>query len=273
MIASRRFAASLFPLVALGCGPELATGAEISAPTQGTLRDLSTDRPDTTESPITVNPGRVQLEMDGATYTRNRLDGVRTTEWGFAPFNLRYGLTTNLEAGVFFVPHLRITEQVRNGPKQTVSGIGDTTLRMKVNFWGNDGGPTAMGLIADLKLPTADEGLGNDHTEGSLSFPVSYEIGAGWEGAAMTSVEFAYTDRGRRPIWVNTMTFVHEIVPTLNGFLEVTSATGDGGHAATFNCGLTHMINLNTQLDCGVNIGVSRNAPDLTVFAGLARRF
>lgn len=237
------------------------------------LRELTTDRPDATESPFTVDPGHVQLEMDVASYTRSRLDGVRTTEWVFAPFNLRYGLTPYVEAGIFIVPHVRVTEQDRNGPKQTVCGVGDTTLRMKINLRGNDGGSTAFGLMADLKLPTAADGLGNDRTEGAVTFPIAYELGAGWEGAAMTAIEFAHTPRGRRAIWVNTMTFARDIAPELGGFLELTSATGDGGHVATFNCGLTRALDPLTQLDCGVNLGLTRNAPDLSVFAGISRKF
>src|SRR4051794_22151930 len=53
------------------------------------LRELATDRPDATESPFTVDAGHVQIELDLVNYTRNRLDGVRTTEWGVMPFNLR----------------------------------------------------------------------------------------------------------------------------------------------------------------------------------------
>ena len=269
MFTSRHcFLSSLAVLVAGWCGASL-----LGAPAPGALRELTTDRPDATESPFTVDAGHVQLEMDALSYTRNRLDGVRTTEWVFAPFNLRYGLTPNVEAGIFVVPHMRVTEKDRAGPKQTVRGVGDTTLRMKLNLQGNDGGGTAFGLMADIKLPTAADGLGNDHTEGALTFPIAYEVGAGWEGAAMTSVEFAHTDRGRRAVWVNTITFAREIAPDLGGFLELTSAAGDGNHVATFNCGLTRALGPRAQLDCGVNIGISRHAPDLTVFVGIARKF
>jgi hypothetical protein len=248
-------------------------GAEPSGAASGTLRELTTDRPDATESPYTVDQGHLQLELDVASYTRNRLDGVRTSEWVLAPFNLRYGLTANVEAGVFIVPHVRVTEQARGGAKSRTRGVGDTTLRMKMNFRGNDGGSTAFGMMADLKLPTAADGLGNDRTEGALTFPLAYELGAGWEGAAMTSVELAHTENGRRAIWVNTMTFAHEIGRELGGFVELTSAAGDGRHVATFNCGITRALSPVTQLDCGVNFGISRTAPDLTIFAGLARKY
>ena len=253
------------------CGFTLA--GEPGRTANATLRELTTDRPDATESPFTVDRDHLQVEMDAVSYTRNRLDGVRTTEWAFAPFNLRYGVATNLEAGIFVVPHLRVTEEPRGEPKTRHSGAGDTLLRMKLNFWGNDGGPTALGLMADLKVPTAANGLGNDKTEGALTFPVAYELGGGWSGAAMTSVEFLHTERGRRAVWVNTMTFARELMPDVGGFLELTSAAGDGAHVATFNCGLTRAFGPRLQLDCGLNVGISRTAPDLTVFAGLARKF
>lgn len=245
--------------------------AETAQP--GGLRELATDRPDATESPFTVDAGHVQVEMDAATYTRNRLDGVRTTEWVIAPFNLRYGVTANVELGIFFVPHTQVTEQVRNGPKTSVRGIGDTVLRGKLNLWGNDGGPNAFGVFADLKLPTAAAGLGNDKVEGALTLPLAYEIGAGWEGAAMTSVEYIHTGTARRAVWVNTITFAHDLAADLGGFVELTSAAGEGAHVATFNCGLTRKMGPGLQLDGGVYIGLSRAAPDLTVFAGLSRKF
>ncbi len=269
-LPSARGAGLLVMMAVIGLGLVSAAAATAPAPA---LRELTTDRPDATESPFTVDAGHVQLEMDATSYTRNRLDGVRTTEWVVAPFNLRYGLTQNTEVGIFVTPHVHVTEQPRGGAKTTVRGLGDTVLRGKWNLQGNDGGGTAYGVFADVKLPTAADGLGNDKVEGALTFPIAYEVGAGWDGAAMTSIEFLRTDEGRRTVWVNTITFARDLAPDLGGFLELTSAAGDGAHVATFNCGLTRRIGPTLQLDCGVNVGLTRTAPDLTLFAGVSRKF
>ena len=149
------------------------------------LRELATDRPDATESPLTVDAGRVQVEMDFANRTRNRLDGVRTTGWAVAPFNLRLGLTPCFELGVFVAPWQRETERPRVGPKEKRAGFGDTTVRGKLNLGGNDGGPLAWGLMADLKRPTAAGGVSNGTCEGALPLPVASELGGGWEGEAI----------------------------------------------------------------------------------------
>lgn len=266
---------SLFPatlaLVALAVSLSTAPAAE---PTARPLRELSTDRPDATEGPFTVDAGRIQLEMSAASYTRNRLDGVRTTEWVLAPFNVRLGVTPQIEAGLFVTPHQRVTEQPRGGAKTTVQGTGDTVLRAKYNFWGNDGGSTALGVFVDVKLPTAADGLGNDKVEAGVALPLAFEVGAGWDGAGMTRVDFVRTEAGRRrSVWVNTVAIGRDIVPDLGMFLELVSAVGDGAHVLTFNCGLTRKLGEQLQLDLGVNFGVTRTAPDLTVFAGFSRKF
>jgi len=261
----------LLVLAALAAGVAPAADAPARAP--GGLRELTTDRPDATESPFTVDAGHGQLEMDASSYTRNRLDGLRTTEWSVVPFNLRYGFTPRFELGLFLNPHLRVTEEPRGGPKVTRRGWGDTTLRAKYNFWGNDGGPHACGVIADVTVPTAADGLGVERVEGALSLPLAFELGAGWDGGAMTTVAWTDTGSGRRPVWMNTFTVGREVAENTGVYFELTSAAGAGPHVTTFNTGLTRKLHANLQLDCGVNVGISRTAPDLTVFAGLSRRF
>jgi hypothetical protein len=237
-------------------------------------RELTTDRPDATESPFTVPAGKFQIELDAASYTYDSRDGGRTTLWTVAPLNLRYGLTSRVEVALRIVPWLRLTDEPAGGGKTTAEGFGDATVRTKFNFWGNDDGSTALGLIADLRLPTAKHGLGNDTAEGGLGLPFTFEVGAGWEGAAMTYVIYGKNEAGNsRAAWVNTISLARDLAPELGGFLELASLAGDGAHVATFNCGLTRRLGAQVQLDLGVYLGLTSAAPDVTVFAGVSRRF
>lgn len=238
------------------------------------LRELTTDRPDATESPFTVDTGHMQLEMDFANFSRDREGGGKVTEWEAVPFNLRFGLRENFEAGIFVTPYHRTVETSPAGVRTTEEGFGDIGLRVKWNGGGNDGGDFAWGLMADLKVPTAAAGLGNDHWEGALTLPLAFELGGGWGGGAMTSIGLAYNDADRRrAVWVNTFTVGRDLAENMGGFLEIASETGLGRHVATFNSGLTFSLNANTQFDCGVNLGVSRSAPDIACFTGISRRF
>lgn len=255
----------------------LATASALLAagePRKAAARELTTDRPDATESPFTVEPGHAQLEMDLVAYARDRDGPTLTEEWEGAPLNVRVGVTRNLEAGIFLVPYRRIIESAARAPRTAVSGPGDVTLRGKWNVRGNDGGSLAWGLMADLKLPTASRRLGNRQVEGALTLPVAFDVGAGWGGAAMTAIEVVYTDAGRhRPVWINTLTVGRDLTATVGGFIEVTSAAGDGAHVATLNGGLTRRLSADTQLDCGINVALSRGAPDRLFFVGLSRRY
>ncbi len=252
------------------------SGYSLANPTPtALLREFNTDRPDATEGPFTVDAGHEQIEMDLLNHTSNHLDGVRTKEWGAAAFNVRLGLLNNFELGVFVSPYIHHTERPRGGPSETARGFGDITLRAKLNFFGNDGGGSALGLITDLKLPTAARGLGNGAVEGAVFLPTSLELGGGWDLGAMTGVDLRRRDTGggRRGVWINSITTGHGITENLAGYVELTSETGDGAQVATLDTGLTLKLDASTQLDVGVQLGLSRNADDAVLFVGLARRY
>lgn len=263
MYKSLQHAAALL----LVAGPALA-GA-------GALREMSTDRPDSTESPYTVDAGHVQWEMDFINGSRDREEGATVTAFEAVPFNLRFGLTPRSELGFFLVPYHTERETDASGGRETRSGIGDLTVRGKWNFFGNDDGGPALGLIVDVKLPTAARRLGNGAVEGAVLLPFAGSLAGGWGVGAMTGVDLQRreTGRGYRAAWINTVTVSHDLTEKVGGYLELTSAAGAGAHVATFDTGLTYGLDANTQFDVGVQLGLSRSADDVAGFIGVARRY
>src|SRR5687768_9344774 len=71
------------------------------------LRDMTTDRPDLTEVPFTVDAGRVQIETNLFGYTRSRPDedGAVTDAYDFAISNVRIGVTNDLELSLVWQPY------------------------------------------------------------------------------------------------------------------------------------------------------------------------
>ncbi|MGC4073248.1 MAG: transporter [Nibricoccus sp.] len=243
-------------------------------------RELASDRPDATESAFTVERGRVQVESSFAEYARDQHNpeyaNVRVTTWTVAPTNVRIGLTANSEVQIVVDSYLDVEIDDRDaGVTERMRGFGDVTLRAKRNFWGNDGGQTALAVMPFLKLPTAKEGLGNDSVEGGLIFPFAAELPGGWGFGAMTEVDVIRNaeDDGYAAAWVNTATVGHDITERLGGFVEFASEVGEGKPVFGFNCGLTYAVDANLQLDLGVNLGLSRTADDLTLFTGFVKRF
>ncbi len=239
---------------------------------RGELRALSTDRPDATESPFTVDAGHVQIEASVAAYSR--VDAV-TTEWNVAPVNVRVGLRSDFELQFLFDGYLQSrTAASATAPVMTRTGFGDVTLRAKYNCWGNSGSGSAFGILPFLKLPTNSGGVGNRSFEGGLILPVSLSFGV-WSVSAMTEIEWVRNsaDNGYAAAWTNSVSIGRELSSKLAAFAELASTAGEGGHVFGFNCGLTYAVHADLQLDCGANFGLSRAAPDLAVFGGVTVRY
>jgi hypothetical protein len=247
------------------------------------MREMTTDRPDKTESPFTVDAGHFQLEMDLVSYMHDRetpTTGDTVTEaLAFAPLNVRVGLLNSLEFDVMLETFnvVRIDDDA-TGVSQRMSGYGDTTLRLKYNVWGNDGGSTALATMPFVKIPSNQDGLGNHAVEGGVIFPLAIDLPRGWDAGIMTEADYLQNESnsGRHAAFINMITFGHDICGPLGGYVEFYSevSTESGrGWIGTVDFGLTYKLTANLQLDAGINIGVTKAAPDFNPFVGLSWRF
>jgi hypothetical protein len=271
-----------------------ADGADASDKSQYTLinptpkelmREMSTDRPDKTESPYTVDAGHFQFEMDLVSYSYDResAGGVETRVDAFAiaPINLKVGLCNQVDLQVV-VETWNYVRTKMSGGGATVHqrGFGDVTARLKYNFWGNDGGKTAFAVMPIVKLPTNQDDLGNNSVEGGLILPLAVALPYDFGMGLMT--EFDYnrdaTGNGHHPEFVNSITLSHDrvLVRDLGAYVEffsLVSAERGSDWIGTVDFGLTYGLSENVRLDAGVNIGVTKAADDLNPFVGLSWRF
>lgn len=243
------------------------------------MRELTPDRPDKTESPYTVDAGHFQLEMSFVAYTLNESDGVRTETWNVAPVNFKMGLFNNTDLQFVFDNYLNVrTEDHVAGTTITQSGFGDFTMRLKINLWGDDGGKTAFAILPLIKFPTNTDRIGNNSVEGGVIFPLAVKLPAGWD-MGMETATFVLRNvdvHGYHNDFVNTVTFGHELFGKLSGYAEFfsdVSTERNSNWVGTVDVGLTYDVTENMQLDCGVNIGVTRSADEVNPFAGMTVRF
>jgi hypothetical protein len=260
------------------------SGYSLANPTpREALRELSTDRPDKTESPYTVDAGRVQIELDFATVTRDtdRSGGgnFRAETLGVAPVNFKLGLTNNTDVQLLVDPYIRQTVRDRAaGTRERISGFGDVTVRLKHNLWGNDGGATALALMPFVKLPTARRGLGNGAAEFGLIVPFAIEVADGIGIGLMTEVDLLEESDGEgySPTFINSATMSFDITDRLGAYTELFTerSTERGARwVATADLGLTYALTKDFQLDGGLNLGITKAADDLQLFVGVSRRF
>lgn len=235
------------------------------------MRELQTDRPDQTESPYTVDAGHFQLEMDFVSYfyDRRNPDHVDRRFQGLllGDANLKLGLLNNLDAQLIVTPFVYQHERGEEAFGQR-TGIGDTTLRMKLNLFGNDSGALALGLMPYFKFPTNQGGVGNPYGEGGLIVPLNLKLPYTIEIGAMTEFDVFHDGAGSgyHLEWVNSIVLHKDLIKEkLNGYVEYYTSMSREKHAGpleTVDLGLLYAVTPNIQLDTGVNIGLTRRATD-----------
>ena len=247
------------------------------------MREMRTDRPDKTESPYTVDAGHFQIEADilNYAYDRHNTDFSNTSveTVRIAPVNLKAGLCNNVDLQLVIESYTSVrTHDQSTGVVQRNRGFGDIAPRLKWNVWGNDGGSTALALMPFVKLPTNQDDLGNDSVEGGLIVPLAVQLPYDWSMGLMT-VFGAVRDSvgtGHHAEFINTITFGHDVVGDLAGYVEffsLVSAESNSDWVGTVDLGLTYGLTDDIQLDGGVNIGVTRSADDINPFLGISWRF
>jgi hypothetical protein len=242
------------------------------------MRDMETDRPDKTESPITVDAGHFQFEVDFATYTFDRTSHETTKARAVAPTNFKFGILNNVDLQLIVETYNTLTTRDHDtGREHRVSGFGDVTLRCKTNFWGNDGGFSAFGIMPFVKLPTAHHDLGNGAVEGGVILPLLLRLSPETEIGTEIEVDQARNTAGGgyHQDFIYSVTVGHDI-GKWSGYLELFSDVSNEPHAgwvATFDCGVSYRVTKNVQLDAGVNIGLTDAADDWNPFVGLSVRY
>lgn len=241
------------------------------------LRELSTDRPDRTESPYTLDGGHLQVEMDALSWTREREGVVTSDAFGLAVTNLKFGLGARADLQLVFESALHVRESSPGLPISRRTGIGDLTARLKLNLFGNDGGPVALGLMPFVTFPTAQRGFGAGGSEGGLIVPAAFALPHGWQVGAMLEADVIRVEAGdrTRPELVASLTASHAITGGLAGYAELYSVSFPASGTpwrGTADAGLTLGIGEHLQLDAGANLGLSATGEHFTLFAGLSFR-
>ena len=247
------------------------------------LRAFTTDRPDITESPITVDAGHVQIEASLIGHAIDRVGGAITRTLDALPINLKFGLTNAIDVQFVFTPFQRVS--TRDGATRTTArGVADETqVRLKVNLSGNDplgdgGSTTAFAVMPFVKVPTGPAAIGNGQIEGGLILPLAVALPAGFSLGTMAEFDLTYdTDRRDYGVdFVHSATLGHAIVGPLAGYIEyvgVAPRPGGGGYRVAASSGVTYAFGPAWNIDAGGTVGLSGLTDNLTLFAGTSVRF
>lgn len=269
----RALTTSFLVLTAIAWTPPLAGSRALgqgAGVTDTEPEPLVTDRPDFTESAVTVAPRRVQIE---AGYTFGRFGEAR--EHAIGEVLGRVGLSRQVE--------LRLglnSFQLVEGEGGRESGFQDLALGFKLKLRSGSERPDllrpAVALLVGGAVPTGSDrvGAGNGAAEAKLALAwplgsrlsLGSNLNVGWLDLAEASfVQFS-----------GSLSLGASLSERLGAYLEAFGfASGDdaGLDASFLNGGLTFGLDANLQLDGRAGIGFDDPRPNYFAGLGLAIRW
>jgi hypothetical protein len=228
-------------------------------------RPLVTDRPDLTESPITVDAGHLQIESDVVVATWRDGTAGSPLSLDLLPTNMKIGLTENMDLQVL-VPALGV---VFDGSQAATPAAGDAGLRLKWNLLGNDGEGVGVAL-----MPWVFVGGGDLRPGAGIIVPVSIPLPADFGLGTMAVLNYVPTADGYDAEVIASASVGHAIVGGLAGYLEVFGAARPISQAAELiaSTGVTWLVTDDLQLDAGLRLPALTDDPRVETFLGVSAR-
>ena len=244
-------------------------------------RPYNTDRPSKTDSPFTIDAGVFQIESDVWNWqldqpgTKHGDERIRT--WIIpGNTNFKLGLTNWMDFQVIMQFYVNKRTSGPGFEKQLEQdGFGDTTVRLKINLLGNDGGKLVIGFLSSLKIPTNTSDTGNHVWEPGFELPVSYSLPWGFTLFGQTRIDVLDKSRSSnmQVQWQNPIGLSRTIVGNLSGYVEFYDAVSSGPWVGTLDTGLIYQVTPNCSIDVNSFFGLTHSAPDYNVFSGFGYRF
>jgi hypothetical protein len=218
--------------------------------------DLVTDRPDQTESAVTVAPGKVQVET-GVLFTHDR-EGRRTVETTEALGTLvRIGLRDRIELRLGFDGFVSVPG---------ASGFADTSVGAKFMLADETADRPQMAVLVASTVPVGEDGFTSDDYAPSARLALSKSFG---EAVALGFNLGAEFPEGNE-ILIYTLAAGISVDDVNSVFVEV---FGDSESSHSFDAGWTHLWRANLQFDLAAGLGITDEAPDWFLGAGVSIRF
>lgn len=231
------------------------------------MREFSIDRPDVTESPITVDAGHFQFEGDLLKWTKGSGGRAGRT---ISVFNGLYKMGLSHSWDIHVGIELFNIYQDADA-KKVDDGYGATTIRLKHNFWGNDGEKkTAFGIIPYATF-TSGNPFDSDMNFG-FGFPFSYALNEDYDLGAQPQLDFILNGAGEYELsYFQTVVLGGPVVGNLDFYLEGLAVFPKGDAQFLLDGGLIYNVSPNVKVDLATNVGLNQAAPT-RVYLGLSFR-
>ena len=260
----------------------LLFAAAVSAPAIAHADDQSRDycpaRPGLGTPACTMAPGQVSVETSLGDWTLDKQGGDRTDTVLIGDTSLRIGLTDSVEAQIGWTP-LGIVRERTGGVVDRATRTGDATLSIKANLRNPDGSGFSVAVQPFVTLPVGRSPVGTGDWGAGLVVPVTYDLSKTVNLEVTPEVDAAVDQegRGRHLAYSAVIGVGFALNDALTLTLEDQLVRDEDPSGSTTqdlaSASLAWMPRKTLQLDVGAVAGLDRNAPDVELYAGIARRF
>lgn len=237
--------------------------------------EMVTDRPDQTESSVTVTPGRVQIET-GWTHAATEVGGVTVSSDSVPETLVRIGILPWLEGRVIYGGYG--IERLSPGGK-IGSGSNDMAVGFKFHLISETSPWPEIALNVHSSLPIAPTGRTSGRCDPDFRFMLAHSLPADFSlgyniGAAWATAEASPGDRDTTAVAEYTLTVGKGIGDSLGVFVELfgDAAFHGGPPTTTVDGGFTWAPIPNLQFDVAGGIGLSAFADDWFAGVGISVR-
>lgn len=221
------------------------------------------------EAPTTVPKGQWLLEADvaAATWDSSRVGGssLDEEEWLAGTFLFSTGATDTLDVQFGFDGWVR-GEVTEGDVRERVSGWGDGYLRAKWNFAGDEAEGPAWAVLPYVKMPIADDEIGNGEWEGGVALLYGQPIDErNWMEAFVSGDTLRSDLRGRDELLVAGAVWGHQLTEKTTIYTEALIewlSAEDSDVPVVWGVGVSPEVADGFALDFEVLLGVTDEAPD-----------
>ena len=217
----------------------------------GFSQNITTDRPDQTESSVTVGKNNFQIES-GVLFEKSDDNRINST---FNPsMLLRYGFSKGIE--LRFVSQYESTKLALEGRDINYSGLNDLEIGAKVQLYKKEEVTTEIAFLSHIILPSGNSNLTTEKVgvinKLAISHAISDRVGLGYN--------IGYDYVSNQSLLTYSLALGISLSDRLSFYTEPYGSWGESNtFESNFNTGFTYLVHKNFQLDASYGVGINND--------------
>jgi hypothetical protein len=237
--------------------------------------EMSTDRPDFTESTDVVAVGIVQVES-GFVFDSQSRAGSGSQNWTVPSALIRTGVASWLELRVGTAGFQHERDRTDGSVAVRHSGFSDVDVEAKFLLARERHLTAAFAVITALTIPTGTAGFSENSYNPGLLLCWSKSMPGGFDAGGNFNFRWTRGDSENRVAYAQTLSVEHKLPSHLSMYWELyrmAPIPGDESARWTADTGILRMLGRNAQVDIEAGHSLLARTSDRFAGAGLSVRF